>query len=171
MASAALSQFNLDLSDVSVLDAFAGTGALGIEMLSRGARSVTFFERDAGQLRLLKANLSLLKKDGPEAENDCIYVHIGDAAILSGKDDLPGAPFKLVLLDPPYKFDPQLSESVLLNLTRAGHISSGCITIHEREGKRESLSSRSLEGWTFIKEKRIGTIAFEILRWSGSTIK
>ena len=67
MASAALSQFNLDLSDVSVLDAFAGTGALGIEMLSRGARSVTFFERDAGQLRLLKANLSLLKKDGPEA--------------------------------------------------------------------------------------------------------
>lgn len=35
MASAALSQFNLDLSDVSVLDAFAGTGALGIEMLSR----------------------------------------------------------------------------------------------------------------------------------------
>ena len=53
IASMVLSAFGLDLSDVSLLDAFAGSGAIGLELLSRGAASATFVDRDRGAVMLL----------------------------------------------------------------------------------------------------------------------
>lgn len=162
VASVALSQFNLDLSHISVLDAFAGTGALGIEMLSRGARSLTFFEKDSSQIKLLKDNLSLLKERG---NADIIK---GDAACLAQIKNLPGSPFQLVLLDPPYALDPALSEGVLLNLMRSENLSAGCLAIHERAKKREPLFSETHNDWHLLKKKMIGTVAFEVLQWNNS---
>jgi len=79
-----------------VLDGYAGTGAIGIEALSRGAAHVTFVERDRRAQALVAANLKACGvADG--------YVIIR-AGIDRAAADLPPASFDLVLLDPPYEY-------------------------------------------------------------------
>jgi len=78
-----------------VLDLFAGSGALGIECLSRGAESVTFVEKDRAVLAVLRANIEAL---GVSAS--AVVLH-GDA-VRSLKAAVPGGPFDLVFVDPPY---------------------------------------------------------------------
>ena len=75
----------------SVLDAFAGTGALGLEALSRGAAGATFMECDAAALRALRSNIAACR-----AEQRCT-VAAGDAL-----DPPAGRLCGLVFLDPPY---------------------------------------------------------------------
>jgi 16S rRNA (guanine966-N2)-methyltransferase len=87
-----------DLRGARVLDLFAGTGALAIEALSRGAEAAVLVERSAGALRTIRRNLADLGLEG-RAE-----VLPGDAASVVRR--LPGDdPFDLVLLDPPYGED------------------------------------------------------------------
>jgi 16S rRNA (guanine966-N2)-methyltransferase len=83
------------LPEASVLDAFAGSGALGLEARSRGARHVTFIEQDRRALEALRLNVATVGLDGVE-------VVVGDALRRVREGVLPGAPFDLVLLDPPY---------------------------------------------------------------------
>jgi 16S rRNA (guanine966-N2)-methyltransferase len=87
-----------ELEGASVLDLFAGTGALGIEALSRGAASVVFVERHAGAVRAMNKNLAALGIESTEAE-----VRRGDAlgALRSarGREET----YDLVFIDPPYR--------------------------------------------------------------------
>ncbi len=62
-ASMVMSAFDFDLDEVRVLDAFGGSGALGIEMLSRGAHSLTTFEIDRNAARLITKNIESLCRD------------------------------------------------------------------------------------------------------------
>lgn len=62
-ASMVMSAFDFDLDEVRVLDAFGGSGALGLEMLSRGARSLTTFEIDRNAARLITKNIESLCRD------------------------------------------------------------------------------------------------------------
>jgi len=82
------------LGGASVLDLYAGSGALGIEALSRGAAHCTFIERDRTALRTLRDNLDALDL------NDRARVVPGDAMVLCR-----GIEADLVLADPPYGFD------------------------------------------------------------------
>lgn len=79
------------LEGAEVLDAFAGSGALGIEALSRGAAAVTFVERDPRARRVLEDNLATLDL-------------VGSATVRAGSalDVLTAGAWDLVLLDPPY---------------------------------------------------------------------
>jgi 16S rRNA (guanine966-N2)-methyltransferase len=85
------------LDGARVLDLFAGSGALGIEAVSRGAAEVTFIESDSGARKVLRANLAGLGLDGPG-----VRVR-GEEAVsgLRGAGDR-GERFDLVFLDPPY---------------------------------------------------------------------
>jgi 16S rRNA (guanine966-N2)-methyltransferase len=83
-----------DLDDARVLDLFAGSGALGIEALSRGAREAVFVEAAARSIRTLRANLTDLEA-GPEA-----VVHRGDA--LRFAERLDSGDFDVAFADPPY---------------------------------------------------------------------
>lgn len=83
-----------DLVDARVLDLFAGSGALGLEALSRGAREVVFVERARDALRTLRANIDLLGAGG-----DCRVVS-GDAMAYVRR--LEAGAFDLALADPPY---------------------------------------------------------------------
>ena len=80
-----------------VLDGYAGTGALGIEALSRGASHATFVEQDPRALKLIGLNLGRagMKSGG----NACTIVRGGFVEAAEAYD---GPPFDLVLLDPPY---------------------------------------------------------------------
>ena len=84
-----------DLTGLTVLDLFAGSGALGIEALSRGARAATFVERARPALTALAANLEALDA---EAE-----VHRGDARTFLRNAREADRSYDLVFLDPPYR--------------------------------------------------------------------
>jgi 16S rRNA (guanine966-N2)-methyltransferase len=89
-----ISALQLDLPDATVLDLFAGSGALGLECLSRGAQRVTFVEKASGPLRALQANVHKLKAD------DEVEIIRADALkFVAGLE--PGA-FDIALADPPY---------------------------------------------------------------------
>lgn len=77
------------LSGAAVLDAYAGSGALGIEAISRGAKNATFIEKNAGAARTIRENLRIL---GVDAE-----VITGDAASFETEES-----FDVILADPPY---------------------------------------------------------------------
>ena len=85
------------LAQARVLDLFAGSGALGLEALSRGAASVSFVELHPPSLRALQENISAL---GVESD---VTVHRGDAMRFAER--LPERAFDIVLADPPYTVD------------------------------------------------------------------
>jgi 16S rRNA (guanine(966)-N(2))-methyltransferase RsmD len=89
-----------------VLDGFAGTGAVGLEALSRGARHVTFVERDRRAAALIAANLA---RCGVE---EGYTIECGDVASVLRRAPA-GTAFDLVLLDPPYEADPDLVTGAL----------------------------------------------------------
>lgn len=98
----------------NVLDLFAGTGALGIEALSRGAGQATFVERDAAALSALRTNLARLGL----AERARVVA--GDATVV--RIDGNG-PFDLVFLDPPYGSDlGPLAVARVVNVVNAGGV-------------------------------------------------
>ena len=99
-----------------VLDAFAGTGALGLEALSRGAAHAHFIERDRAALGALRANITALKAPAS--------VHAGDAT-----HPPPGVACGLVFLDPPY--GKGLVEQALAALSAAGWIAPGALILAE----------------------------------------
>jgi 16S rRNA (guanine966-N2)-methyltransferase len=105
------------LDGIAVLDAFAGTGALGLEALSRGAESAVFMERDRTALAVLRANVA-----------DCQ----GAAAQVIATDVLhppPGRPCGLAFLDPPYGAG--LLPTALTALARAGWLAPGALLVAE----------------------------------------
>ena len=87
-----------DLPGANVLDLFAGSGAAGIEALSRGAARTTFVERDRGAAAVIAANLGRTHLAG-----DRVRIVRADAiAWLRGPEAASAAPFGVVVLDPPY---------------------------------------------------------------------
>ena len=123
-----------------VADGFAGTGALGIEALSRGAAHVTFVERDRRAVALLKANLAAcgIVADYNVAQGDV-------AAALTNA----GAAFDLILLDPPYDLHPI---SPLLEAA-ASRLSADGLLVLERATRHEPDVPASL---TRIRDVRSG---------------
>ncbi len=105
------------LDGMAVLDAFAGTGALGLEALSRGAASAVFMEQDRAALDVLRANIAGCR---------------GAVARVVAADVLrppPGEPCDLVFLDPPY--GKALLPRALAALTLAGWTAPGARVVAE----------------------------------------
>ncbi len=92
------------LDDEAVLDLYAGSGALGIEALSRGARSVVFVERDPRALAVLRGNLATVGAEGEVRRGDVL------AALRDARER--GETYDLVLCDPPYRLAPDLGRSL-----------------------------------------------------------
>ena len=88
--------------ELRVADIFAGTGALGLEALSRGAARCTFVERDRDAVAALKANIAKLGAGGTDVR-------------AQAAEGFTGGPFDLVLLDPPYGSG--LGQKILPKLT------------------------------------------------------
>jgi 16S rRNA (guanine(966)-N(2))-methyltransferase RsmD len=143
------------LRDALLLDLFAGSGAGGIEALSRGARGATFVERDAGAVRTLTANLERAHFAGPAAvvvRADAIsWLR---AATVGGSQ--PVGPFAVVLVDPPYDEFPVL----LAALERLGHPGSPL-------GRGAIVVAKHF--WRNAPPPRIGLLASERTRRFGET--
>ena len=109
-----------------VVDAFAGTGAVGAEALSRGAAHVTFIERDRRAVALIESNLALCGvKQG-------YTIECGDVASVLRRMH-GGAEFDLVLLDPPYDIDPDTVTQALE--AAAARVAADGLVVLERAGR------------------------------------
>jgi 16S rRNA (guanine966-N2)-methyltransferase len=140
--------------DAIVLDAFAGTGAFGLEALSRGARFVTFLENDREARAVLKENIAALG----ETQH---------AAILSGDATRPPratGPCALAFLDPPYRED--LAAPALVALGKGGWLADNALVIVELAA-REDFELPN--GFTLLDERRYGAARFVFLRYNHDT--
>lgn len=114
-----------EIADVEVLDAFAGSGALGIEALSRGARTCTFIERDRAARDVLERNLATLGLKAPRAR-----VVAGDTFDIANRP-ASRSRFGLVLLDPPYAEETARIHGLLLELSNQSSLADGCVIVYE----------------------------------------
>lgn len=130
-----------------VLDLFAGTGALGLEALSRGAAHATFVERGRAGLGLIRENLERAGR-GQDAR-----VLACDATRLPGAD----APCGLVFLDPPY--GKGLGEAALASARRGGWIAPGALVAWE-----EAAAQDAPEGFVPVDARRYGAAHLTLLR-------
>jgi 16S rRNA (guanine(966)-N(2))-methyltransferase RsmD len=87
------------LPDAAVLDLFAGTGAMGLESLSRGARLAVFVESDRRAAALIAENAVLCG-----VRDRCAIIR--DTAARALMRPIAGDPFELIIMDPPYGFEP-----------------------------------------------------------------
>ena len=108
-----------------VLDAFAGTGALGLEALSRGAARAWFIENDRAALAALRANLALCGA-GQRGAGEGIAGQVIAGDVLRPP---PGTPCGLVFLDPPYGRD--LLRPAVAALRQAGWLAPGAVLVAE----------------------------------------
>ncbi|APU17131.1 MULTISPECIES: 16S rRNA (guanine(966)-N(2))-methyltransferase RsmD [Actinoalloteichus] len=113
----------LDLRDVRVLDLYAGSGALGLEALSRGAGEAVFVESDRRAGLVLRRNIDTLRPGGAVVRSGTVE------SVLSAPAEQP---FDLVLADPPYDVPTDGLESVLGLLVHQGWTRPGSLVVVER---------------------------------------
>ena len=140
-----------------VLDAFAGSGAFGLEMLSRGASHAAFFDVDRAAAALVRRNVELLGVPPVHAS-----VVNGDVLARAASGRMPGAPYNVVLLDPPYALGCEPAARLLTLLAAGGMLASGAVALFERSSTTEALA---VEGFAPLREKRYGKTAVDILTY------
>ncbi|RAP41779.1 16S rRNA (guanine(966)-N(2))-methyltransferase RsmD [Rhodovulum viride] len=129
-----------------VLDLFAGTGALGLEALSRGAAHVTFVDDGTKALALIRENVALCR-----AEADCTILRRNAAR----PGPAPESPATLVFLDPPY--GKGLGERALAAALAGGWIAPGALIVWE-----EGAAVTPPEGVALLDSRRYGETGISI---------
>lgn len=123
-------RFDDPANGARVLDLFAGTGALGIEALSRGARSALFIDMSAAARALVRRNLEAAGIMGLARISKRDATHLGPAGGAGG--------FSLAFLDPPY--GKQLADKALAQLAGGGWLAPGALlVVEERTGVEIAL--------------------------------
>lgn len=130
------------VQDASVLDAFAGSGALGLECISRGARFVYFFDKNTRALATVRENVWSLQ------ESESTKIMKADAT----KPPQAPQPMDLVLLDPP--FGKNLTALCLPPLLQTGWINEKTLIVAEIAAKEELNLP---ENFTILRERTYGT--------------
>ena len=136
-----------------VLDAFAGSGALGIEALSRGCGGATFVDADRAALACLNANL------GDLGARAVARVVSGDIFALARRGAIPGGPFALLLLDPPYRLDASQSIELASALGACDLLESEGLVVLEHVA---GVVPPWPEGFAFLTRKRYGSTEIDI---------
>lgn len=136
--------------DLAVADLFAGSGALGLEALSRGAAACLFVEQDAAALDALRANIARLGASGAQVRAGSVLA-LGPAA----------APLDLVMLDPPYRTGAGLV--ALDKLARLGWIGPATWVTLETA----SDEPVALDGFVADAERVYGKARITLLRRAG----
>jgi 16S rRNA (guanine966-N2)-methyltransferase len=144
-----------------VLDLFAGTGAVGIEALSRGAARVVFVERDPSALRALRANLAALGASRGEAR-----VVAGDAVAVLDELAQGEGPFDLVFLDPPYATT--LAARALSALVHSGACPPGAEIVVQHSTRTTLPAVKGLA--PHRRARRFGDTALTFLLAEGYTL-
>ncbi|MFN0218850.1 MAG: 16S rRNA (guanine(966)-N(2))-methyltransferase RsmD [Hyphomicrobium sp.] len=142
---------DFDLQGARVIDLFAGTGALGLEAMSRGAAYALFVEDDTSARALIRRNVEAFELTGETR------IFRRDATDLGGIGNI--APFNLAFLDPPY--GKGLGETALESLVGGGWLAPGAIcVIEERAGADITLPP----ALTLLDSRTYGDTEVRIMR-------
>src|SRR3954447_5536075 len=146
-----LHSYDDPLAGARVLDLFAGTGALGIEAISRGAAFALFIDNGAEARALLRNNVEALGLGG------VTKVYRRDASDLGPAH--PVEPFSLVFLDPPYRM--KLAEKAVVSLREGGWLAAGALLVVE-EAKASQFAAP--EGFQELERRVYDDTEFVFLR-------
>ncbi|MDP8209061.1 MAG: 16S rRNA (guanine(966)-N(2))-methyltransferase RsmD [Candidatus Electryonea clarkiae] len=134
-----------EIQDAKILDLFAGSGALGLEALARGASNAIFVEKHYKVTEIIKKNIQTCSFD------DKAHVFKADVLSFLTRKSILNSPFHLIFADPPYKIN--FLEKICGILDKMRLLEQDGIFIYELSS-REQLSVP--ENWTVYKEKIIG---------------
>jgi 16S rRNA (guanine966-N2)-methyltransferase len=140
-----------DLNGLAVLDLYAGSGALGLEALSRGAASAFFVESDQRTAAVIARNIEALGLTGATLRRGAV------AAVLAGGTPVP---VDLVLADPPYDVEAAEIELVLAALTTHGWAHEGTVAVVERAAPSAPLTWPS--NWCVWPQRVYGDTRLEL---------
>ena len=127
---------------VHFLDVCAGSGAVGLEALSRGAAESTLVEEDRRCLDVLRRNVSAVGVDADVVIEDARTWNPGDRT------------FDVVYVDPPYAMPDEDLRQILVNLTSGAHLAPGALVVLERAVR--SASPWPEEGWEELRRRDYG---------------
>ena len=139
------------IADARVLDLFAGTGALGIEAISRGAKFALFVDNGAEARALLRNNVEALGLGG------VTKVYRRDACNLGPAH--PVEPFSLVFLDPPYRM--KLAEKALVSLRDGGWLNPAALLVVE---EATAVAFAAPDGFEELERRAYDDTEFVFLR-------
>jgi 16S rRNA (guanine(966)-N(2))-methyltransferase RsmD len=143
----------VDLDGARVLDLYAGSGAIGLEALSRGAAHVMLIEHDPKAVRVIRANIATLG--------------VTDAVISGGKVTTtlaggnPGEPYDVIFADPPYAMGVEELSEALRALVNGGWVAEDAVIVLERPRRRGE--PEWVQGLTGERSRRYG----ETTLWYG----
>jgi 16S rRNA (guanine966-N2)-methyltransferase len=141
------------LAGARVLDLYAGSGALGLEALSRGAISATFVESDRAGAEVVRRNAASLVAPGAQsddARSTRLLAEPVERVLLRGADQL----YDLVLADPPYALSEDDLADVLALLPRHGWLAAEALVVVERSAR--SPEPRWPSELVAVDERRYG---------------
>jgi len=137
------------------LDLFAGTGAIGLEALSRYAASVTFIEPDGMAASHIESSLQLLNDNAGTCRQTTAERFLDDNS----------RPFDIVFVDPPFELEVQFSIMEALN---QGHLASSALVYMEAPS-RQSFVQPWPTGFDLLREKRFGDVSARLFKVSSNT--
>ncbi len=150
------------LGGLRVLDLYAGSGAVGLEALSRGAAHVLLVEKDRAALEVVRANIAAVRLDGA-------VVVSGDVTSLTSlaPPTQAVAPYDVVFADPPYSLDDAVVEQVLHGLAAHGWLGDGSLVVVERARPRRGITFAWPEGFDALRDKAYGDTVVRSALWYG----
>lgn len=147
---------SLDWVDICVLDLYAGSGALGLEALSRGAREVWLVESNKAAAAVITANVETLGITGA-------HVLCSDAAKVAHVRPSHASPAHIVLADPPYEVASDVIRTLVENLERAGWLAEAAHVVIERPAR--DIDAPFPPGWE-MQCRRMG----DTVLWYGRVV-
>jgi 16S rRNA (guanine966-N2)-methyltransferase len=133
------------LNGARVADLFAGSGAVGLEALSRGAAHVLFVERDPAAVRVIRSNVAQLKLPG---------ARVTAAPVARVLATAPNAPYDVVFLDPPYVMPDDEIRDLLTSLLEHQWLTSDALVVVERSTRGGQFSWP--DGFAAARARRYG---------------
>ena len=143
--SAHLLKVGINWTELSALDLYAGTGALGLEALSRGAHRVVLIEKARAAGEVIGANINAVALPGAQ-------LLIGDVSAVLERLGAP--PFGLVFVDPPYDVGSAQISKVLMLLENKGLLAAGALVVVERPTGDEQTPLP--DSWEVLQVRRHG---------------
>lgn len=126
--------------DAVVLDLFAGSGAMGIEALSRGARSCDFVERDRSTFKTLKENVLSLKEEEKKAR---LFLTDYRLYLKKSREML----YDVVFLDPPYRFT--IDGDIIHYLLENNRLNEGAVIVSEQDYPNKEIEGFSMKKYRY----------------------
>lgn len=151
-------KYNINIYNSNVIDICSGTGALGIEALSRGAKKVYFIDKDIKSIRIIEKNISKLKIN----DEDQIYIKIIKGEATKAVEEINNI-FDIVLIDPPYNTN--IIQETLHHLKKNNLINTHSYIFAE-SSKNEIFD---FKGYNLLETKIYGKSKLTILKLETSS--